>query len=94
MATTKQELNEKIYKEKVLLYSSTGCPDCIKTREFFLEKGIKCEVVDISKMPSHKKVQQALQEMTGQSIPPYIFIGGHLIGNYNQLEQQDKQGVL
>ncbi|KAF8073193.1 GRXC3 [Scenedesmus sp. PABB004] len=77
-------VNTKIKENKVVVFSKTYCPYCIKAKKALtsLIKPEQMEVVEIDGM-SHGEgidVQDALYEVTGGRSVPRVFIGGKFIG--------------
>jgi glutaredoxin-like YruB-family protein len=63
-------------KPKVKIYSTQSCPYCVMAKDYFKQKGIMYEEVDVS------EDQEALQEMikiSGETGVPQIIIGKRLI---------------
>lgn len=62
--------------KKVIIYSTPTCPYCVYAKNFFKEKGVSFEDVDVS-----KDLTQAMEmvKKSGQMGVPVIDIGGKII---------------
>lgn len=59
---------------KVMIFSKTYCPYCMKAKEAFKEKGIAFGVMELDKESNGAEVQKELEKMTGQRTVPNVFI--------------------
>lgn len=75
----------------VKLYSKDPCPYCVRAKNFFEQKGIPFEEID---MTNDMDALNALKEKTGWKTVPMIFIGDELIGGYTDLKALDDEGKL
>lgn len=66
---------------KVKIYSTSTCPWCIKAKEFFKEKGIEFEDVNVAE---NKEAATEMMEKSGQMGVPVIDIGGKIIVGFDQ----------
>lgn len=62
--------------KKVLVYSTPTCPYCTYAKEFFTEKAVDFEDIDVSK--DHARAMEMVQK-SGQQGVPVIDIDGHII---------------
>lgn len=62
--------------KKVIVYSTPTCPYCVYTKNFFKEKGVQFEDVDVSRDRSRA---MEMVEKSGQMGVPVIDIGGKII---------------
>jgi len=76
---------------KVKVYSTSTCPWCIKAKEFFKEKGIEFEEVDVG---ANQEAAQEMMEKSGQMGVPVIDINGKIIVGFDQaaIEEAMKKG--
>ena len=76
---------------KVKVYSTSTCPWCIKAKEFFKEKGIEFEEVDVG---ANQEAAQEMMEKTGQMGVPVIDVDGKIIVGFDQaaIEEAMKTG--
>ncbi len=76
---------------KVKVYSTSTCPWCIKAKEFFKEKGIEAEEIDVG---ANQEAAQEMMEKSGQMGVPVIDIDGKIIVGFDQaaIEEAMKKG--
>jgi len=68
-------------QKSVKIYTTSTCVYCKGAKEYFKEKGIQYEEVNLSEEPD--KVQEMIQ-LTGQMGVPVILIGGKVIVGFNR----------
>lgn len=62
--------------KKVIVYSTPTCPYCVYAKDFFKEKGVQFEDVDVS---TDRTRAMEMIEKSGQMGVPVIDIGGKII---------------
>ena len=67
--------------EKIKVYSMEGCPWCVKAKDFFKEKNIDFEEIEVDK---DEKALKEMMDETGQSGVPQIKINGKMIIGFDQ----------
>lgn len=67
---------------KILIFTTNWCPFCRRAKALFTEKGVKWTEHDIEDDPAQR---QAMEEATGRSTVPQIFINGKHIGGSDDL---------
>lgn len=65
---------------KVKIYSTPTCPMCKKYKEFFKERGIEYEDINVA---SNQEAAHEMVEKTGQISVPVLDIDGTLIIGYD-----------
>ena len=65
---------------KVKIYSTSTCPWCKKTKEFFKENNIEYEEIDVS---TNQEAQKEMIDKSGQMGVPVIDIDGEIIVGYD-----------
>lgn len=67
------------------IYGRSGCPFCVKIRQFFDSVGIKYKYYDIEKIPHGGEAKTRLGTLTrGYDKVPVVFFYGMFIGGYNE----------
>jgi glutaredoxin len=70
------------------IYSKSGCPNCIKVKNFLLEKGLKYAVVDCDDyiIENRSKFLFFMSEKTNSenNVFPFVFYNGMYIGSYKE----------
>jgi glutaredoxin 3 len=78
--------------KKVIIYSGETCPHCSAAKALLKSKNVEYEEIDIWKDPS--KAKEMLQKTNGARTIPQIFIGDHLVGGNDQLQEANGNGEL
>jgi glutaredoxin-like YruB-family protein len=66
---------------KIKIYSTPTCPWCIKAKEFFKEKGIEFEDINVAE---NQEAANEMMEKSGQIGVPVIDIDGKIIVGFDQ----------
>ncbi len=76
---------------KVKMYKKNPCPYCDRAMNFFNERKIAVDVIDLTDKP--EEIDRIKAE-TGWRTVPIILINGQLIGGYTDLKALDEEGKL
>lgn len=76
---------------RVLIYSKDHCPYCVRAKNFFAQKGVKFEEVDLT---GNFAGIDALKERTGHMTLPQIFVNDAFVGGYDDLMARVNEGTL
>ncbi len=68
--------------DNITLYSTDGCPFCIKAKSFLKEKHIGFSEIMVR---SGSKELEEMKKKTGSDLPPQILIDGEPAGGYDKL---------
>jgi glutaredoxin 3 len=95
----KEYVQKKITTHKVVVFSKTYCPYCIKAKKALgtILKPDQMEVIEldqISGSPTCIQIQDALNEATGGRSVPRVFIGGNFIGGGDDTAAKQANGEL
>ena len=77
MAKTKS----KTKPAKVKIYTTSTCPWCVKTKEFFKANNVKYEEVNVA---ADEKARNEMFEKSGQFGVPVTDVGGTIIVGYDK----------
>lgn len=66
---------------KVRIYSTPVCPWCMKAKEYFKERGIKFDDINVAE---NAAAAQEMIQKSGQTGVPVIEINGEIIVGFNQ----------
>jgi alkyl hydroperoxide reductase subunit F len=75
----------------VTIYSTDGCPFCVKAKSFLAERGISFEEIDVQ---PGSKVWKEMKEKTGSGSLPQILIADEPVGGYSDLVHLEAIGEL
>ena len=76
---------------KVVIYTTTICPYCVRAKMLLQRKGVPYEEVDVS---GDHDARQALTARTRQRTVPQIFINDEHIGGCDDLFALERAGQL
>lgn len=76
---------------KVVIYSKTYCPFCVRAKNLFNNKGVAFEEIMVDTDP---ELFAELKKKSGMMTVPQIFIDDQLIGGFTELAELDQQGKL
>ena len=78
-------------RRKVTVYGNTSCAYCGAARMLLTKKAVEFEDIVITDDPLRRK---EMQERSGQTSVPQIFIGDTHVGGFDELCALDKSGEL
>lgn len=76
---------------KVVIYTKSNCPYCIRAKDLLSRKGAKFEEIYLDDRPEEYAV---LKQKTGMMTVPQIFINDQLVGGYTDLADLDREKKL
>ena len=88
------EIEQNIANNKVMVYSKSSCPFCVRTKALLQEKGAEFKVVELDQLGNGAQIQAALQAKTGQRTVPNIHINGEFVGGNSELQALNGNGEL
>ena len=75
----------------VEIYTTPYCPYCHAAKDLLSEKGVSFTEIDVSDSPGER---QRIEQASGQSTVPQIFIAGRPIGGYDDMMALEREGAL
>jgi len=75
----------------VTIYSTDGCPFCVKAKTFLAERGISFEEIEAA---PGSRAWNEMREKAGSSSIPQILVGDDPIGGYSDLVSLEATGEL
>jgi len=73
----------------VTMYTFSTCPFCIRAKEMLDRENIKYEEIEIS---NDREKLDVLEQKTGHSTVPQIFVGDKFIGGFDDLMDIHRNG--
>lgn len=90
-------VSSQVSRGKVLVFSKTFCPSS-KTAKAAIRKlvksGANVTVHELNLRGNGKRVQDALERLTGARTVPRVFVGGRFVGGGNNVTRLSKDGEL
>jgi glutaredoxin 3 len=75
----------------VVMYTTSWCPYCARARQLFDAKGLKYTDIDVE---SAAGARDEMQQRSGRTSVPQIFIGDRHLGGYDDASALDRRGEL
>ncbi|KAI8463439.1 MAG: thioredoxin-like protein [Monoraphidium minutum] len=85
---------DTIKAEKVVVFSKTYCPYCVKAKKALNQFTTKYAVIELDQRGDGDAIQDALLEVTGGRSVPRVFIGGTFIGGGDDTAAKAASGEL
>lgn len=76
---------------RVVMYTTAWCPYCVRARALLDSKGVPFQDLRIE---GRMDLRAEMQDRTGRTSVPQIFIGGRHIGGYDDMADLDRAGEL
>ena len=76
---------------KVVMYSKSFCPFCVRAKNLLTQKGVAFEEINLDGKPDEL---DALKRKTGQMTVPMVFINDKLIGGFSELSALESKDEL
>ena len=75
----------------VVMYTKQWCPFCAKAKALLRAKGVEWREIDVT---HDERLAQQMVERSGRRSTPEIFLGGELVGGYDDLAGLNATGEL
>jgi alkyl hydroperoxide reductase subunit F len=75
----------------ILIYTKQWCPYCAKAKALLRAKNLEWRELDVT---FDERLQQEMVERSGRRSVPEIFLGGELVGGYDDLARLNATGEL
>jgi len=69
----------------VTLFGKSGCPFCKKAKKALYSIGVHPTIVELDQIDGGAKVQKRLEEITGKSTVPNVWLNGKFIGGSEEV---------
>lgn len=77
--------------KKIIIYTTSFCPFCVRAKDLFDSLGLAYDEVNIS--VNHKLREELIQKHNWMTVPA-IFFGEDLIGGFDQVNELHRNGEL
>ncbi|OMH85505.1 Glutaredoxin [Zancudomyces culisetae] len=94
MKLLKDQINEVVNNNSVVVYSKTYCPYCTKAKKELEKLNIKAKVIELDLLDEGSDIQQALLALTNQRTVPNIFINKTHVGGCDDLVKKIASGEV
>ncbi|KAJ7116515.1 glutaredoxin [Mycena epipterygia] len=89
-------VDNAIATNKITIFSKSWCPYCKRTKALFAEKFPEEEplVLELDEREDGAKIQEYLEEKTGQSSVPNVFVNQKQVGGNDKTQAAFQSGEL
>eukprot|EP00371_Babesia_bovis_P001714 XP_001610361.1 glutaredoxin-like protein [Babesia bovis T2Bo] len=88
-------VNESINKSKVVVFSKTTCPYCIKANGILNSVAPNdLTIIQLDDNPDRAEIMEYFRETTGAATVPRVFIGGKFFGDCSKTVAANESGEL
>ena len=94
MSSVIEETQAKINNNKIMVFSKSYCPFCVRAKGALKDLGLDFEVEELDKIKGGSETQSALLDLTGQRTVPNIFINGKHLGGCDDTLAAIRSGSL
>lgn len=78
-------------ENEITIYSTLICPYCNAAKQLLKSKNLKYKEIRIDQNPEER---QSMIEKSGRTSVPQIFINGHHVGGFDDLNAASRSGEL
>jgi len=89
-----EKVKTTIASDKVVVFSKSWCPFCLKTKDLFDGLGTEYTAVELDEMDDGADWQDELLAQTGQRTVPNVFINGVHLGGNDDTQKAAASGKL
>merc|ERR1712087_53209 len=93
-SSLEEQIKQTIADNKVVVYSKSYCPFCMKTKTLFSEMDVPITVIELDLMDGGSELQDALTAFSGQRTVPNVFINGAHVGGNDDTQAAARSGKL
>lgn len=76
----KSAINDLIRLNKVMIFSKSYCPFCIRVKNLFSSINVEYKAVELDQLENGKEMQHTLSTITGRSTVPQVFVNETNVG--------------
>ncbi|KAK8619127.1 hypothetical protein V6N13_133094 [Hibiscus sabdariffa] len=79
-------VQKSIFSHKIVIFSKSYCPYCLRAKRIFSELNEKPYVVELDLRDDGGQIQYVLVDLVGRSTVPQVFVNGKHIGGSDDLK--------
>ena len=76
---------------EIIVYSTRICPYCVAAKRLLKQKGLKYKEIMVDQDFSQREI---MMKKSGRTSVPQIFINGHHVGGFDDLNAINRSGKL
>ena len=89
-----QQIEEITKKNPVAIFTLSSCGACNESKQMLNQEKIPYQATDVDKMSNQDEMKKCLQQQTGSTTFPQVFVGGKYVGGLDTLKQMMSSGKL
>jgi glutaredoxin 3 len=89
--TKKDHTEANVDQMKIVIYVKARCQRCWRVKRLLRRRNYAFEVIDVS---VDDEMRIWLVETTGSKTVPRVFVGGRLVGGFDEVRTLDRSGDL
>ena len=94
MPVSKEQVNQLIASDLVVIFSKTRCPYCKMAKEIFDDLKRKYTTIELDERDDGDEIQSILGEITGARTVPRVFVKGVCLGGGTDVKKLYETGEL
>ena len=94
MPVSKEQVNQLIASDLVVIFSKTRCPYCTMAKKIFDDLKRKYTTIELDERDDGDEIQSILGEMTGARTVPRVFVKGVCLGGGSDVKKLYETGEL
>ncbi|KAB2008447.1 hypothetical protein ERO13_D10G090900v2 [Gossypium hirsutum] len=83
-----------IFSNKIVMFSKSYCPHCMRAKRIFAELNEKPYVVELDLRDDGAEIQYVILDLVGHGTVPQVFVNGKHIGGSDDLSDAVHNGTL
>ncbi|XP_076757775.1 uncharacterized protein LOC143427487 [Xylocopa sonorina] len=94
MPISKEQVQQLIGSDTVVIFSKTKCPYCKMVKEVFDSLQKKYTVIELDERNDGDDIQSILGELTGARTVPRVFVKGVCLGGGTDVKKMYEKGEI
>ncbi|KAG0309190.1 hypothetical protein BGZ98_004715 [Dissophora globulifera] len=92
--TVRTLIRTSISQNPVMIFSKSYCPYCLRVKDLFDDISVPYSALELDEHEYGSEIQQTLQQITGQSTVPSVYIKGYHVGGSDATSEAQQTGKL
>jgi len=88
------EVESIIQNNPIVIFSKSYCPYCKRAKGLIEKEGFQYLAIELDQRPDGQRIQELLQQMTGQRTVPSVWVHGKFIGGSDTVANLQSTGEL
>ncbi|XP_029050709.1 glutaredoxin-C4-like [Osmia bicornis bicornis] len=94
MSISKEQVEQLIASDAVVIFSKTQCPYCKMAKQVFDNMQKKYTAIELDEREDGDEIQSILGDMTGARTVPRVFVKGVCLGGGTDIKRLYESGEL